>query len=128
MKLSKNCAHCGIIFEKPYATSIRSWTERSRFCSRACKGASMRGTVGRRKGKGGGPGSLGGKFIACRICGQPTRYRDSVDSPIQDQVHCGSEACRAASKALRYSKASTTRLAAIAAGTVPVMRDNWRLA
>jgi hypothetical protein len=88
----------------------------------------MRGEAGRRLGKGGGSGSLGGKFIACRICGQPTRYRDSVGSPIRDQVHCGADACRAASKALRYSKTSATRLAAIASGTVPVMRDNWRLA
>lgn len=87
----------------------------------------MRGQIGRRLGKGGGPGSLGGKLMPCRICGMATKYRHAESSTALGLVNCGSDACRAASKALRYARTSETRRTNIASGKVPVLRDNWRL-
>jgi hypothetical protein len=47
-KLSKQCKSCGKTFYKPTNLSMKNWTERSVFCSRACIN---KGRVSFRKGK-----------------------------------------------------------------------------
>ena len=40
--LTKNCLVCAKLFEKPYTTSLRIWTTRSKYCSVACKDGAPR--------------------------------------------------------------------------------------
>src|SRR3990167_6309732 len=39
---TKPCLQCGRIFEKHWATSIRQWYERTKYCSRLCLREAMR--------------------------------------------------------------------------------------
>ncbi len=127
MDLEKKCAECGKTFAKPYAEGRPAWSRR-KFCSLSCKSAAQIGQPGTRLGQGGGPGSLGGLFIPCRICGTPTKYRGTPQSKLYGLVNCGLPACRNASKALRYSRLSSTRADKVAKGEWKIMRDNWLLA
>lgn len=50
--MKKNCALCGKEFEKDKRTSVRHFTEITKYCSRECQANFWRGKEGRRKGKG----------------------------------------------------------------------------
>lgn len=128
MPMSKNCATCGKPFVKPPSCSMAHWNSVRRFCSKRCGYDALKGTVGHRKGKGGGPGSLGGRFIACRICDAPTKYHWSKDSPLLGKVNCGLPECRQASKAIKGIRLSATRKDKDSRGEWIVKRRNWLLA
>lgn len=128
MGLTKKCATCGEVFGKPPTCGIPEWNAKRRFCSKRCAYDATIGKPGHRLGKGGGPGSMGGRFLLCRVCGEPTKYHYSKNSPISGLVNCGRQKCRTESKRIRYARLSRTRKLKSAAGTWKVVRDNWRRA
>lgn len=86
----------------------------------------MKGEPGRNRGKGKGPGSQGGAFVPCRICGQPTKYLGGEASPLIGMVRCEAASCIEASRALKNERIGATQAAMRASGKWVTPKDNWR--
>lgn len=103
------CEQCGQSYNKPASDSQRAWSIR-RFCSMACKAVSQRGipptTHGHRP-------TYARHTVACRICGESTRYRGKQ---FVDKVHCGKTACKVASAAIKGARNSVIQKAQYQAG------------
>lgn len=120
---SKPCAVCGTTFYKPSSCSKKDWVEKRKFCSPKCKAESQRGKPGPRLGMGGGPGSMGGKLLNCRICGNPTQYR--YNKRIDGMVHCGSDECREASRIMKNENIRKTAMERVEAGNPYCPDGGW---
>lgn len=75
----KFCQSCGNRFDRPYRIGNAQWESR-KYCSLKCQPKPVP------------------KFIPCRICGQPTKYRGNDQSQLAGMVRCQSDACKEASR------------------------------
>lgn len=117
--LSKACQTCTTIFDKPRTCGLPEW-ERRRFCSYACKARAQIDAPSPKRGKSYGPSRA--QKVACRICGSPTRYSGAN---LTGMVHCGQDACRDASKALKNAAISERHSADYQAGKRRRLTENW---
>lgn len=75
----KFCQSCGNRFDRPHRIGSVQWESR-KYCSLKCQPKPVP------------------KFIPCRICGQPTKYRGNDQSRLMGMVRCQSDACKEASR------------------------------
>ena len=119
---SKLCAKCGVTFFKLPRHSAKTWETEVKYCQRACKTAAQTGAPSKKRGRKypGNPAR-----IPCRICGQPTPYFGTEKNKLWERVHCGAEACRQASLAIRNKRVSASKLASYRTGKTKRCRTTW---
>lgn len=121
MLLTKTCVQCGTEFPKPYTESRNRWDAR-KFCGSQCKADSQKGKP---------PWNLGlhspskAQKLPCRICGEPTKYNGTKNTPNYGLVHCDKPECIEASRVLKNMRISTKHTAMIADGTKRVTQRGW---
>lgn len=121
MSDTKPCHICGATIVKLPTCSKADWQKR-RFCSSACKKASQRGQPAWNKGR---TSDSRARRVPCRICGEPTRFAGSSESPLIGKVPCSKPECIVASRSLKNQRIGERATQMYANGQRARLIGNW---